>query len=132
MVGGAKSIPPSRRFHSQSCSNRPGICEARERCFSLFVVEARAKVTQVKLHVSQLADPEKSKRFQDAQNQLTGALGRLLAVAENCPYLKSDANFPARQSQLEGTEDRILVAWRDNIEAVWAYNTEIRTLPNFI
>ena len=90
------------------------------------VVEARAKATQVKLDVSQLTDPEKVKQFQDAQNQLTGALGRLLAVAENYPDLKSNANFLALQSQLEGTENRISASRRDYIEAVRAYNTEIR------
>jgi LemA protein len=96
------------------------------------VVEARAKATQVKLDVSQLTDPEKVKQFQDAQNQLTGALGRLLAVAENYPDLKSNANFLALQSQLEGTENRISVSRRDYIEAVRAYNTEIRTFPGII
>jgi LemA protein len=96
------------------------------------VIEARAKATQVKLDVSQLTDPEKVKQFQDAQNQLTGALGRLLAVAENYPDLKSNANFLALQSQLEGTENRISVSRRDYIEAVRAYNTEIRTFPSVI
>jgi LemA protein len=96
------------------------------------VVEARAKATQVKLDASQLTDPEKVKQFQDAQNQLTGALGRLLAVAENYPDLKSNANFLALQSQLEGTENRISVSRRDYIEAVRAYNTEIRTFPSVI
>src|SRR4029077_13330615 len=96
------------------------------------VIEARAKATQIKLDVSQLTDPEKVKQFQDAQNQLTGALGRLLAVSENYPDLKSNANFLALQSQLEGTENRISVSRRDYIEAVRAYNTEIRTFPSII
>jgi len=93
------------------------------------VVEARAKATQTKIDVSQLSDPEKLKQFQDAQNQLSGALGRLLAISENYPDLKSNQNFLALQSQLEGTENRIAVARRDYIEAVRAYNTEIRTFP---
>jgi LemA protein len=93
------------------------------------VVEARAKATQVKVDVSQLDDPEKLKQFQDAQNQLSGALGRLLAVSENYPDLKSNQNFLALQSQLEGTENRIAVARRDYIEAVRAYNTELKTFP---
>ncbi len=93
------------------------------------VVEARAKATQVKIDVSQLTDPEKLKQFQDAQSQLSGALGRLLAVSENYPDLKSNQNFLALQSQLEGTENRIAVARRDYIEAVRAYNTELRTFP---
>jgi len=96
------------------------------------VVEARAKATQVKVDASQLTDPEKLKQFQDAQNQLTGALSRLLAVVENYPDLKSNANFLALQSQLEVTENRIAVARRDYIDAVRAYNTEIRTFPSII
>src|SRR5579872_5670380 len=96
------------------------------------VVEARAKATQVKIDVSQLTDPEKLKQFQDAQNQLSGALGRLLAVSENYPDLKSNQNFLALQSQLEGTENRIAVARRDYIEAVRAYNTSLRTFPGIL
>src|SRR5208337_1028156 len=96
------------------------------------VIEARAKATQVKVDASQLTDPEKLKQFQDAQNQLTGALGRLLVVTENYPDLKSNANFLALQSQLEGTENRIAVARRDYIDAVRSYNTEIRTFPSII
>jgi len=96
------------------------------------VVEARAKATQIKVDASQLTDPEKLKQFLDAQNQLTGALGRLLALQENYPDLKSNANFLALQSQLEGTENRIAVARRDYIEAVRSYNTEIRTFPSII
>src|SRR4051794_15723729 len=93
------------------------------------VVEARAKATQVKIDVSQLTDPEKLKQFQDAQNQLSGALGRLLAISENYPDLKSNQNFLALQSQLDGTENRIAVARRDYIEAVRVYNTELKTFP---
>jgi len=96
------------------------------------VVEARAKATQVKIDVSQLSDPEKLKQFQDAQNQLSGALGRLLAISENYPDLKSNQNFLALQSQLEGTENRIAVARRDYIEAVRAYNTELKTFPGVL
>src|SRR5437870_2547743 len=96
------------------------------------VVEARAKATQVKIDVSQLSDPEKLKQFQDAQNQLSGALGRLLAVSENYPELKSNQNFLALQSQLEGTENRIAVARRDYIEAVRIYNTDLKTFPGLI
>src|SRR5258707_11956845 len=93
------------------------------------VVEARAKATQVKVDVSQLTDPDKLKQFQDAQNQLSGALGRLLAVSENYPDLKSNQNFLALQSQLEGTENRIAIARRDYIQAVQNYNTVLRTIP---
>jgi len=105
---------------------------AQEKSVLTAVVEARAKATQVKVDVSELTDPEKLKQFQDAQNQLTGALGRLLAITENYPDLKSNANFLALQSQLEGTENRIAVARRDYIEAVRTYNTALRTFPTLI
>jgi LemA protein len=105
---------------------------AQEKSVLTAVVEARAKATQVKVDVSQLTDPEKLKQFQDAQNQLSGALGRLLAITENYPDLKSNANFLALQSQLEGTENRIAVARRDYIEAVRIYNTALRTFPTVI
>ena len=96
------------------------------------VVEARAKATQVRVDASQLTDPDKVKQFQDAQTQLSGALGRLLAISENYPDLKSNQNFLALQSQLEGTENRIAVARRDYIEAVRAYNTELKTFPGLL
>jgi LemA protein len=96
------------------------------------VVEARAKATQVKVDASQLTDPDKLKQFQDAQSQLSGALGRLLAITENYPDLKSNANFLALQSQLEGTENRIAVSRRDYIEAVRSYNTALRTFPTLL
>ncbi|WP_245479645.1 LemA family protein [Hansschlegelia zhihuaiae] len=93
------------------------------------VVEARAKATQVTIDASKLSDPEAVRKFQEAQAELSGALGRLLAVSENYPDLKSNQNFLALQSQLEGTENRIAVARRDYIQAVQAYNTELRTIP---
>src|ERR1700761_81018 len=96
------------------------------------VVEARAKATQVKVDASQLTDPEKLKQFQDAQNQLSGALGRLIAVSENYPDLKSNQNFLALQSQLEGTENRIAVARRDYIGSVREFNLSLRTFPDVI
>jgi LemA protein len=105
---------------------------AQEKNVLTAVIDARAKATQVKVDASQLTDPEKLKAFQDAQNQLSGALGRLLAISENYPDLKSNANFLALQSQLEGTENRIAVARRDYIEAVRAYNTALRTFPTVI
>ena len=105
---------------------------AQEKSVLTAVIEARAKATQIKIDASQLTDPDKLKAFQDAQNQLSGALGRLLAVTENYPDLKSNANFLALQSQLEGTENRIAVARRDYIDAVRAYNTALRTFPTLI
>ncbi len=96
------------------------------------VTEARAKATQVKVDVSELSDPQKLQQFQAAQAQLSGALGRLLAVSERYPELKSNQNFLALQSQLEGTENRIAVARRDYIEAVRVYNTELKTVPGIL
>ena len=96
------------------------------------VVEARAKATSVKIDASTITDPEKLKQFQDAQNQLSGALGRLLAITENYPDLKSNQNFLALQSQLEGTENRIAVSRKDYIEGVRLYNTELKTFPGVL
>ena len=93
------------------------------------VVEARARATQVRIPPDILTDPEAFKQFQEAQNNLSGALGRLLVITENYPDLKSNQNFLALQSQLEGTENRIAIARRDYITAVRDYNTEIRTIP---
>jgi LemA protein len=93
------------------------------------VTEARARATQVQVDASTVTDPQRFREFQEAQNQLSGALGRLLATVERYPDLKSNTNFLALQSQLEGTENRIAVARRDYIEAVRNYNTELRTFP---
>jgi LemA protein len=104
---------------------------AQERQVLEEVINARARATQVQVQIPPdiVNNPEAFKRFQDAQAQLTGALGRLLAVSERYPDLKSNQNFLALQSQLEGTENRIAVARRDYIEAVRQYNTELRTFP---
>lgn len=96
------------------------------------VIEARAKATQVKVDASTVTNPEQFKAYQEAQGALTGALGRLLVTVERYPELKSNANFLALQSQLEGTENRIAVARRDYIESVRGYNTEVRTFPGMI
>jgi LemA protein len=96
------------------------------------VTEARAKATSIKVDESTITDPEKFKQFQEAQRQLSGALGRLLAISENYPDLKSNQNFLALQSQLEGTENRIAVARRDYIEAVRVYNTTLKTFPSVL
>jgi LemA protein len=93
------------------------------------VTEARARATQIQVDASTVTDPGKFRQFQEAQNQLSGALDRLLATVERYPELKSSANFLALKSQLEGTENRIAVARRDYITAVQAYNTELRTIP---
>ena len=93
------------------------------------VIEARAKATSIQVDANTLDDPNKLKQFEQAQGQLTSALSRLMVVSERYPDLKSNQNFLARQSQLEGTENRIAVARRDFIAAVQQYNTEIRTFP---
>ena len=105
---------------------------AQEREVLTAVIEARAKASQIKVDASTINDPAKFKEYQDAQNQLTGALGRLLVTVERYPELKSNQNFLALQSQLEGTENRVAVARRDYIQAVQAFNTEIRTFPGVI
>ena len=104
----------------------------QERTVLEAVTAARASATSIKVDASTITDPEAFKKFQDAQAQLSGALGRLLVVTENYPDLKSNQNFLALQSQLEGTENRIAVARRDYIEAVRLYNTELNTFPGRI
>ena len=96
------------------------------------VTEARAKATSIHLDANDLTDPAKVKQMQEAQNALSGALGRLLAISENYPDLKSNQNFLALQSQLEGTENRIAVARRDYVAAVQDFNTALRTFPTML
>jgi LemA protein len=102
---------------------------AQEKDVLTSVVEARAKATQMQIPPDIVNNPEAFRQFQQNQAQLSGALGRLLAIVENYPDLKSNQNFLALQSQLEGTENRISIARRDYIEAVQLYNTELRTIP---
>jgi LemA protein len=96
------------------------------------VIEARAKATQttVNLPADVLSNPQAFHQFEESQAQLGSSLGRLLAVSENYPDLKSNQNFLVLQSQLEGTENRIAVARRDYIDAVQQYNTTLRTIPS--
>jgi LemA protein len=96
------------------------------------VTAARARATSIQIPADVITNPEAFQKFQEAQAQLSGALGRLLAISEKYPDLKSNQNFLALQSQLEGTENRIAVARRDYIEAVRAYNTELKTFPGVI
>ncbi len=93
------------------------------------VTKAREQTTNIQLPPDILTNPDAMKKFQDAQATLSGALGRLMAVVERYPDIKSGQNFLALQSQLEGTENRIAQARRDYIKAVQAYNTEITTFP---
>jgi LemA protein len=96
------------------------------------VTEARAKATQSNIDASSITDEAAFQRFQAAQNELSGVLGRLLVITENYPDLKSNQNFLALQSQLEGTENRIAISRRDYNEAVRQYNTSLRTFPTSI
>lgn len=93
------------------------------------VTEARASATQVKVDASTITDPAAFEKYAAAQDQLSGVLGRLMMIQERYPDLKSNQNFMALQSQLEGTENRIAIARRDYNAAVQSYNTEIRTFP---
>jgi len=93
------------------------------------VTEARAKVGQIALTPEVLNNPQAFKAYQAAQDGLSSALTRLMAVSERYPDLKANQNFLSLQAQLEGTENRIAVARHDYIEAVKNYNLELRTIP---
>lgn len=105
---------------------------AQERDTLIAVTEARARVGSMQVDADVINNPEQLRQFEQAQGQLTSALQRLMVVVERYPDLKSNQNFLALQSQLEGTENRIAVARRDFIQAVERYNTEIRTFPGRI
>ena len=104
----------------------------QERTVLIQVTQARAQATHVSVDASTLTDPAKFQAYQNAQNQLSGVLGHLLAITENYPDLKSNTNFLALQSQLEGTENRIAISRRDFNEAVRVYNTDLHTFPGVI
>jgi LemA protein len=101
----------------------------QEKSVLVAVTQARASATQPRFDVSTVTDPAKFAEFQQAQDKLSGVLGRLMAISEQYPDLKSNTNFLALQSQLEGTENRIEIARRDYNAAVQAYNTTLVTLP---
>lgn len=94
------------------------------------VTNARARVGQIQLNAADLDDPAAIAGYQQAQSELSGALSRLLLVAENYPELKAGENFRDLQNQLEGTENRINVARQRYNTAVQTFNTSIRTFPN--
>jgi LemA protein len=102
---------------------------AQERTVLEEVTRARASATGIKVPPEVLSDPEALRRFQQAQAELGGALSRLLVVVERYPELKSNQNFLALQSQLEGTENRITVERMRYNEAVREYNTRLRVFP---
>ena len=101
----------------------------QERDVLIGVTNARAKVGSIQASPDLINDPQAFQRFQAAQSELTGALSRLLVVAEAYPQLKSDANFRDLQAQLEGTENRITVARNRYIKAVQDYNVTVRSFP---
>lgn len=94
------------------------------------VVEARSKATAIQVSPEMVNDPEAMKRFAAAQREVGGALGRLLAVAENYPQLKSDALFRDLTAQLEGTENRITVARNRYIKEIQGFNNLVVTIPS--
>jgi LemA protein len=104
----------------------------QEKSVLIGVTEARAKATQTTMALPPdvTSNPQAFHQFEQTQAQLGASLGRLLAVSERYPDLKSNENFMALQSQLEGTENRITVARRDYIDAVQRYNTTLRTIPS--
>jgi LemA protein len=93
------------------------------------VIEARAKATSIQVSPEMVSDPQKMQQFQQAQAQLSGALGRLIAVSEAYPTLQSNQSFRDLRVQLEGTENRITVARNRYIQAVQQYNVLARSFP---
>ena len=102
---------------------------AQEQKVLIGVTEARARVGSIQVTPELVNDPQAFQKFQAAQGELTQALKSLIAVSENYPQLKSDANFRDLQAQLEGTENRITVARNRYIQAVQEYNVTIRSFP---
>lgn len=103
---------------------------SQERNVLTEVTQARASATQVKVDADTLTDPAKFQEYSAAQDKLSGVLGRLMMIQERYPDLKSNQNFLALQSQLEGTENRIAISRRDYNESVRNYNLEFKTFPN--
>jgi LemA protein len=104
----------------------------QERGVLVDVTNARANATKIQVNASTITDPQAFQQFQQAQDRLSGVLGRLLVANERYPELKSNENFLALQSQLEGTENRISVARRDYNEAARVYNTTLVTFPGVL
>jgi LemA protein len=105
---------------------------AQEKGVLVAVTEARASATQVKVDASTITDPAQFQQYAAAQDKLSGVLGRLMMIQESYPDLKSNQNFLALQSQLEGTENRITIARRDYNNTAQVYNTTLRTFPSMI
>jgi LemA protein len=105
---------------------------AQEQRTLVEVTEARASATQVKVDASTITNPAQFQAYQQAQDKLSGVLGRLMLIQEKYPELKSNENFMALQSQLEGTENRIAISRRDYNDSVQDFNTTLRTFPQVI
>ncbi len=105
---------------------------AQEKGVLVEVTQARASATQVKVDASTITDPAAFEKYAAAQDKLSGVLGRLMMIQENYPDLKSNQNFMALQSQLEGTENRITIARRDYNQTAQVYNTTLRTFPSIV
>lgn len=105
---------------------------AQEKDVLTSVVEARAKATSVQVSADALKDPAIFEKFTQAQDQLSGALSRLLVTVERYPQLKSDQHFLDLQRQLEGTENRVTVARKRYVAAVRDYNLAVRKFPGNI
>ena len=103
---------------------------SQEKDVLLGVTNARSRVGSIQATPELINDPESFTKFQNAQEELSSSLSRLLVVIENYPELKSDANFRDLQAQLEGTENRITVARNRYIKAVQDYNTIVRSFPS--
>jgi LemA protein len=108
-----------------------GVAEFEKETYTA-VAEARSRAGQITISEEVLNNPELFRRFEETQAQLSSALSRLLAVAENYPQLKANQNFLELQSQLEGTENRIAVERRRFNEVAQEYNTRIRTFPGSV
>ena len=93
------------------------------------VIQARSQATSIKLEAKDLSDPQMVQKFEQAQRNLTGALSRLLVTVERYPELKANQNYRDLQAQLEGTENRIVVARNRYIQKVAEYNTAVRSFP---
>ena len=105
-----------------------GVAEFEKETYTA-VAEARSRAGQITISKEVLENPETFRKFEESQGQLSSALSRLLAVAENYPQLKANQNFLELQSQLEGTENRIAVERRRFNEVAQEYNTRVRTFP---
>ena len=105
---------------------------AQERITLTQVVQARASATQVKVDASTITDPAKFQQYEQAQNGLSSALGRLMVINEQYPDLKSNANFQDLMVELEGSQNRISVSEKDYNDAAQAYNLSLRTFPSVV